>query len=288
LSQAAGAISERTVVVSGVRLATAVNTVPREQLSRPPLVLLPAANHRWGDYRAVLERFAGERRVAALDWPGFGASDRPGPGAFDYSAAGYGALLAPWMDALGMARAVFVGNSVGGAAALRLALDQPARVAGLALVAPAGFTAPGLRRALACRILGTPRLLAGLEVPFTSLYLGPANAATRALLAEQRVARATPGHAASVAAYAALWRDFDRPAADLRTLVRGVTAPTIVLRGALDPVCTAADATRASRAIGERPALEVVLPNTGHLPFLQQPERFVSALRGLLETVEVA
>jgi pimeloyl-ACP methyl ester carboxylesterase len=288
LSQGAGAISERAVVVGGVRLATAVNTVPREHLAQPPLVLLPAANHRWSDYRSVLERFAGERRVAALDWPGFGASDRPSPNAFDYSDAGYSALLPPWMDALGMARAVFVGNSVGGAAALRIALDQPARVAGLALVAPAGFSAPGMRRALACRILGTPRLLAALEPPFTSLYLGTANAATRALLAEQRMARAAPDHAASVAAYAALWRGFDRPAADLRALARGVTAPTIVLRGALDPVFTAADALRASQAIGERPALEVVLPNAGHLPFLQQPERFASALRGLLETVEVA
>jgi pimeloyl-ACP methyl ester carboxylesterase len=288
LSQAASAISERTVLVSGVRLATAVNTVPREQLARPPLVLLPAANHAWGDYRSVLERFASERRVAALDWPGFGASDRPAPEAFDYSASSYAALLPPWMDALGMARAVFVGNSIGGAVALRLALDQPARVAGLALVAPAGFTVPGVRRALACRILGTPRLLAALEPLFTSLYLGPANAATRALLAEQRVARAAPDHAASIAAYAALWRSFDRPAADLRALVRGVSAPTIVLRGALNPVFTAADALRASQAIGERPALEVVLPNAGHLPFLQQPERFASALRGLLETVEVA
>jgi pimeloyl-ACP methyl ester carboxylesterase len=286
VSQSAGAITERAVVVGGVRLATAVNTVPREQLARPPLVLLPAANHAWGDYRPVLERFAGERRVAALDWPGFGNSDRPAPAIYSYSAASYAALLAPWLDALGMARAVFIGNSVGGAAALRLALEQPQRVAGLALVAPAGFTPPGARRALACRTLGSPRLLAALEPAFTSLYLGPANTETRALLAEQRAARAGTGHGASIAAYAALWRSFDRSAADLRAAVRGVSAPAIIMRGALDPVFTAADARRASESIGERAALEVVLPNAGHLPFLQQPERFAGAVRGLLETVE--
>ncbi|HEV2236338.1 MAG TPA: alpha/beta fold hydrolase, partial [Ktedonobacterales bacterium] len=241
MSQSAGAISERAVVVGGVRLATAVNTVPREQLARPPLVVLPAANHAWGDYRPVLERFAGERRVAALDWPGFGNSDRPSPALYSYSATSYAALLATWMDALGMARAVFVAHSVGAAAALRLALDHPERVAGLALVAPAGFTPPGVRRALACRALGTPRLLAALEPALTALYLAPANPATRAILAEQRAARAAADHHASIAAYAALWRSFDRPAADLRAAVRSVTAPAIILRGALDPICTAAD-----------------------------------------------
>jgi pimeloyl-ACP methyl ester carboxylesterase len=286
LSRSASAVTERAVVVNGLRLATAVNTVPREHLGRPPLVVLPAANHPWGDYLPVLERFASERRVAALDWPGFGRSDRPVPADFDYSATGYAALLAPWMDALGMARAVFIGNSVGGAAALRFALAWPERVAGLALVAPAGFTPPGLRRAAACRALGTPRLLAALEPAFTALYIAPANAATRALLAERRAVRGSVDHHASIAAYAALWRSFDQPAADLRAAVRGVTAPTIILRGALDPIFTPADARRASAAIGEHAALEVVLPNAGHLPFLQQPERFAGAVRGLLETVE--
>ena len=104
MSQRAGAVTERAVVVSGVRLATAVNTVAREQLGRPPLVVLPAANHAWADYQPVLERFAGERRVAALDWPGFGNSDRPAPAIYSYSAASYAALLAPWINALGMAR----------------------------------------------------------------------------------------------------------------------------------------------------------------------------------------
>jgi pimeloyl-ACP methyl ester carboxylesterase len=288
LSQSSGAVTERAVVVNGVRLATAVNTVPREQLGRPPLVVLPAANHIWRDYLSTLERFAGERRVAALDWPGFGHSDRPAPAGFDYSATGYAALLAPWMDALGMARAVFVGNAVGGAAALRFALAQPQRVAGLALVAPAGFAPPGLRRAVACRVLGTPLLLAALEPAFTALYVAPANPTTRALLGERRASRASAPHEASIAAYAALWRSFDRPEADLRAVVRGVTAPTIVLRGALDPIFTAADASRASAAIGERAALEVVLPHAGHLPFLQQPERFADAVRGLLETAEAA
>ncbi len=286
MSALSGSIAERALLVRGVRLATAVNTVPREQLGRPPLVVLPAAGHTWRDYQPVLERFAAERRVAALDWPGFGGSDRPAPVEFAYTAESYAGLLGPWLDALGIARAVLLGNSVGAAAAIRYALAQPDRVAGLLLVAPGGFAPPGLRRSLACRVLGTPWVLARVEPTFTSFYLGTANAATRAIVATHRARRRTPEYTGYIAAYAALWRSFDTPTADLMAEAKALQAPTLVVRGALDPVITAADARRATAAIGERGALEVVLPNAGHLPFLQQMERFLSATRGLLETVE--
>jgi hypothetical protein len=51
---------------------------------------------------------------------------------------------------------------------------------------------------------------------------------------------------------------------------------------------TAAEAQRAAEGIGERGALAVTLPEAGHLPFLQQPERCFQALAGLLGTAELA
>lgn len=287
MSQTAqGGIAERTVLVRGVRLATAVNTVPSAHLRRTPLVILPAANHTWRDYLPILERFAPERRVVALDWPGFGGSDQPAPGAFAYSAEGYAGVLGPWLDGLGIGRAVLLGNSVGGAAAVLYALARPERVAGLALVAPVGFTPPGLARAAASRLLGTPWVLGRIEPWLTSLSLGPANPATRAIVAAHRARRGTSAYRASIAAYAALWRSFDTPAADLAARAREVRARAIVIRGALDPIISAADARRAAQALGERGAFEALLPGAGHLPFLQQPGAFVSALRGLLEAIE--
>src|SRR5258707_15413830 len=72
-------IAERGVVVQGLRLATAMSDAPRALLRHAPLVVLPAAGHSWSDYRPILERFATERRVFALDWPGFGGSAKPAP-----------------------------------------------------------------------------------------------------------------------------------------------------------------------------------------------------------------
>jgi pimeloyl-ACP methyl ester carboxylesterase len=274
------------VLVRGLRLATAVNTLPRGALGRTPLVVLPAAGQRWQDYRPILDRFAPERRVASLDWPGFGASDRPPPETFAYSAEGYADLLGGWLDALGIGRAVLLGNSVGAAVAVLYALAQPRRVAGLALMDPGGFTPPGPRRRIACSLLGTPAILRRVEVALTSLYLGPANSATRAIVAAHRAQRQSGDYGAMIAAYSALWRSFDTPSADLAPRAREVRARVLVLRGALDPIISASDARRATESLGEHGALEVMLPDAGHLPFLQQPGATISAIKGLLETVD--
>jgi pyruvate dehydrogenase E2 component (dihydrolipoamide acetyltransferase) len=74
--------------------------------------------------------------VVALDLPGHGQSDitLPAP-----SVEGLAAFVSAFLDQLDIGQAHMVGHSVGAAVAAQLALDQPERVAGLALVAPAGF-----------------------------------------------------------------------------------------------------------------------------------------------------
>ncbi len=283
-------LAERVVQVGGLRIATAMNDAPRAQMARTPLIVLPAANHPWQDYRLILERFAPERRVFALDWPGFGASDKPAPSDFAYSIHSYAEILAGWMDSLGIARAVLAGNSAGAGAAIQYAAAHRQRALGLLLVAPAGFTPSGFTRWTAARLLGTPGILRAVVGGFTSLYLGPTTEVTRAVMERQKERRATAGDSASIEAYAALWRSFDTPAADLSAVARDVTAPAMVVRGALDPIITVADARRAAEALGAnmgKRALEVVLPNAGHLPFLQELERFLKAVEGLLTTAEV-
>ena len=280
-------IVERGVMVRGLRLATAMSDAPRELLARPPLVVLPAAGRTWEDYRSILERFAPERRVFALDWPGFGNSAKPAPTDFTYSAAGYAEVLAGWLDGLGIARGVLLGNAVGAEAALRFALAKPRRVAGLGLVAPTGFTPRGIVRALASRLLGAPAILRRVEPAFTSLYLGPTTPETSAIVARHRTLRSAPDYTTTMRAYAALWRSLDRSDDDLAALAKDVATPAIVVRGNLDPIITASDARHAAASIGQHGALEVVLPDAGHLPFLQQPERFMQAVSGLLNTAEV-
>ncbi|WP_431024947.1 alpha/beta fold hydrolase [Halomonas sp. H5] len=87
-----------------------------------------------GNYPAFAA--AGFRNLV-LDLPGFGRSDKPAD--VDYDLAFFVAALHGFMDTLDLPRVTLLGNSLGGAIALGLALDQPARVERLILMAPGGL-----------------------------------------------------------------------------------------------------------------------------------------------------
>ncbi|MCC6073899.1 alpha/beta fold hydrolase [Pseudomonas sp. GCM10022188] len=72
-------------------------------------------------------------RVIVPDLPGYGASDKPETA---YTLDFFVDALSGLLDALDIPRCVLVGNSLGGAIALKLALDQPQRVSKLILMAP--------------------------------------------------------------------------------------------------------------------------------------------------------
>jgi len=76
-------------------------------------------------------------RLLAPDLPGYGGSPL-GPTA--PTLEGYRAWLLAFLDAAGLQTAVLAGLSLGGGIALRTALDAPARVAGLVLLAPYGVS----------------------------------------------------------------------------------------------------------------------------------------------------
>ncbi|MCU1687690.1 MAG: hsaD [Amycolatopsis sp.] len=92
----------------------------------------------WSNFGRNLPVFAKSYRVLAVDQPGFGNSDKPvdHPQFFIHSAEAVVGL----MDALGVERAHFVGNSLGGGTAVRLALDHPNRAGRLVLMGPGGLS----------------------------------------------------------------------------------------------------------------------------------------------------
>jgi pimeloyl-ACP methyl ester carboxylesterase len=95
----------------------------------PPVVLLhgggfDAAAVSW---KHVLPGLAADRRVYALDFPGYGQSD-PVPDGVEVTVDYYAGVLGDALDALGIERAVLVGISLGGGVALGYALERPERV----------------------------------------------------------------------------------------------------------------------------------------------------------------
>jgi 4,5:9,10-diseco-3-hydroxy-5,9,17-trioxoandrosta-1(10),2-diene-4-oate hydrolase len=89
------------------------------------------------NYSRNIDALAGHFRVLVPDMPGYG---RSGKGVDQSDPFGYLAgMIRGLLDELGLATAHLVGNSYGGAAALRLALDTPQRVDMLVLMGPGGI-----------------------------------------------------------------------------------------------------------------------------------------------------
>lgn len=177
------------------------------------------------DWSEVVDLLAGRFRVLAPDRPGYGRTGGPA-GDFDTNAA---AVLSH-LDRAGVARAVVVGHSWGGAVALRTARLAPERVAGLVLAASVGGDAPtGLDRVLALRPVGG--VLSVLGAAGTSRLLG-SGALGRRLRQGLPPARSRSLEALALPVTARqAWRSF---AAEQRAFVAGAAG---ILDGAAELAC---------------------------------------------------
>ena len=98
-----------------------------------PVVLIHGASGNLRDWTfSIAPELAAERRVIAIDRPGFGYSERPAAGAGDPRAQA--ALLRRAVAAMGVKRPIVAGHSLGGAVAMAWALDAPGEVAGVVVI----------------------------------------------------------------------------------------------------------------------------------------------------------
>jgi pimeloyl-ACP methyl ester carboxylesterase len=133
-----------------------------EQGQGPPLLLIHGLCGQMGNFtHSLVERLAGDHRVIVFDRPGSGHSSRAKNA--DGSLVQQAALVAELIRLLGLDRPTVVGHSLGGAIGLMLALNHPASVCALALVAPVTqpqSTPPPAFELLAIRSAGLRALVA--------------------------------------------------------------------------------------------------------------------------------
>lgn len=128
--------------IDGAMVETSVGAMHVHDVGEgPPVVLLhgggPGAS-AWSNFKHNIGPLAERFRVLAIDQPGFGRSHKPrhpSPQALNpYNARAVVSVL----DVLGIDQADFVGNSMGGATSLTIALDHPGRARRLVLMGTGG------------------------------------------------------------------------------------------------------------------------------------------------------
>ncbi len=254
----------------------------------PPLVLLHGAGDNALDWQWVMRPFATTHRVYAPDLPGSPNSARP---AVDYSPAYFERFVAAFVDALDIGQATFVGNSLGGLIALRLALTEPARVTTLVLVDSAGLgrtvnpafisvNVPGLGEA-AMPLWRTPLGAYQRAWGRTALLFAHPASAPREWVEEQRRLALLPGY---LEAHLTALRAQVDPAGQREVLVDQLSLlkmPTLVVWGARHRVFPESQARVAAARLPEGSL--AIISECGHMPHVECPDRFLAALDGFLD-----
>jgi pimeloyl-ACP methyl ester carboxylesterase len=241
-----------------------------------------------------MESLARTHTVIAPDLLGHGESDKPRA---DYSVGGYANGMRDLLTMLGIDTATVVGHSFGGGVAMQFAYQYPERTERLVLVGSGGL---GPEVTPAIRAITTPgfhQVMAVLAAP------GLRHLTTTAL---RLLARSGVSQLRDLDEVADIYDSFKDPRtrAAIRHVVRAVVdwkgqivtmsdraylteaMPMCVVWGADDLVIPVAHASNAS-ALAPTARIEII-PNAGHFPHRDHPERFVKFVRDFMRATEPA
>ena len=194
--------------------------------------------------------------------------------------------MADFLDTVGVESLHVVGNSVGGAVALRLALADPARVQTLTLVASAGLgrdvnpllalaTLPVIGE-LAIMISRLPGgAMQRTSMSAAMLFAQPLRV-PKEFFTEQHALGQRPGQLEASTAMARALFDATGQREVLLDQLPTLTMPTLVIWGGCDYLLPA---SQAQAAVDRLPRGRLALfAECGHLPHVECPDRFATVL----------
>lgn len=243
-----------------------------------PVVLLHGLGSCGDDWPLQVQALNDRRSVLTVDLPGHGRSTAPRGRAH---IAGFAQAVLRLLEARGEPPLHLVGLSLGGAVALQIAADAPARVLSLTVVntfarfRPAGH---GLGRGLTrvWLLLFAPMQRLG-EWVAEGLFPREDQDGLRRLAAERLAANRRRSYLQAVGAILRF---------DLRERLGEITCPTLIVAGERD--ATVPFSSKAEIRAGIRRARLEVVRDSGHATPLDAPQAFNELLRGFLDEVEGA
>jgi pimeloyl-ACP methyl ester carboxylesterase len=259
----------KTVEVKGARLN--VLDIGPENAAGPPIVMIHGASCNLETMRWPLgERLAKDHRVILIDRPGHGWSSRASEEAA--TPAAQGRMIEEALEKLGAGPVILVVHSWAGALGARMAIDFPARVAGLVMLAPVAYPWAGgvgrFNQFVTWPVIG-PLLAHTIILPLGCLLM-------RRGVQDVFLPQIVPDDFITKTAVPLVLRprEFVANARDLVRLKQAVTeqapryarilAPTLVISGDADKAVSTNIHSRPFAA-AVRSARLIVLPGVGHM-----------------------
>jgi pimeloyl-ACP methyl ester carboxylesterase len=248
-----------------------------------PIVFVHGLGGQWQNWLENLPRAAQERRVIALDLPGFGLSPLPRE---KITISGYGRTVEAVCDKLGLGRVDIVGNSMGGFIAAEVAIQFPERIDQLVLVSAAGISSAD---AAATPILTLGRVATAVTAYGAARHRDIAARPKSRHMALAFVAR-HPSLLKADLAYEGFFKGAGKPGFDdalracldydFRDRLPEIRQPTLIVWGERDSIIPVKDAHEFERLIPD--SRKVVMKDTGHIPMAERPAAFNDVMMSFL------
>jgi len=260
---------------------TPMNYVDVGSGDEEPVALVHGLGGQWQNWLENIPRLALDRRVVAMDLPGFGLTPEPEDDE-GISITRYGRCVNALCDRLGLGMVNLVGNSMGGYIAAEVAIQFPERVGRLVLVSAAGISS--------AQTLQAPILTIGR----VATAIATNSAARHRLLAARPVTRHMslalvarhPRLLKPDLAYEGFFKGAGKPGFDdalrasleydFRDRLPEVKVPTLIVWGEKDSIIPVRDADEFERLIED--SRKVVMKDTGHIPMAERPVAFNDVL----------
>ena len=204
------------------------------------------------------DALASERAVYTLDLPGHGSSSK------DVGNGDLGVLrnaVSAVLEVSGADQVHLVGHSLGGAVAIGVALDAPARVATLSLIASAGLGAEINGEYISGFVAAKRRK--EMKPLAEQLFADPSTV-SRKLVEELLRSKRIDGVDSALAAIATTQFEGDRQKVDLAAHASDLDVPVLLIWGREDHIIPCAHATKLPGAVVH------VLDATGHMPMMEK------------------
>ena len=256
---------------------TTLNYVDVGSGDEEPVVLVHGLGGQWQNWLENVPRLALDRRVVAMDLPGFGLTPEPEDDE-RMSIPRYGRFVNALCDTLGLDTVELVGNSMGGYVAAEVAIQFPERVGRLVLVSAAGISSA---ETLQAPILTFGRVATALATNTVARHRTLASRPVTRHVSLALVAR-HPRLLKPDLAYEGFYKGagkggFDNALRasldyDFRDRLPEVKVPTLIVWGEKDSIIPVRDADEFERLIED--SRKIVMRDTGHIPMAERPNVF--------------
>ena len=257
-----------------------------------PLIMCHGGPGLWDMSGSLAARLAERLRVIRWDQRGGGRSERRGPYSVARSAADLDAVLgqraraAPGKIAPG--KVALFGHSWGSTLALRYALDHPDRVSALVYACGTGLGwawREPFARAISARLAPHQARIEELQVAGNDREAAVVQWSAEfgdGREKEHAEEMATPWFGINQDCYTQIWAELERTwhEDELIAQCRALEVPVLIIDGERDlrPRWAVDSLARALPRV-----TRVILPDAGHIPWLERPEEFTRPLLAFLE-----